>query len=125
MRPHSISIGLRFKRELEDKVLLPILGEQYGRVLENQEIQLAYERGRFVITYFQHQCPIAPKSWGRILSFRLEELIGVLGDDDPHIRELRTSSQRCGIYRPAMSAIPRELRNATAKRTLFAAAYPL
>ena len=28
------------KRELEDKVLLPILGEQYGTVLENQEIRL-------------------------------------------------------------------------------------
>jgi (1->4)-alpha-D-glucan 1-alpha-D-glucosylmutase len=33
------------KRELADKVLLPILGDQYGRVLENQELTLQFEEG--------------------------------------------------------------------------------
>src|SRR6185295_5981325 len=30
------------KAELADKVLIPILGDQYGAVLERQELQLAY-----------------------------------------------------------------------------------
>ena len=34
------------KRELENKVLLPILGDQYGTVLENQEIQIRFVDGR-------------------------------------------------------------------------------
>ena len=34
------------KRELESKVLLPILGDQYGTVLENQEIQMQFVDGR-------------------------------------------------------------------------------
>lgn len=78
------------KRELEDKVLLPILGEQYGTVLENQEIRLAYEEGGFVVTYFDHTFPIAPKSWAGILSFRLSELVETLGEEDEHILELHS-----------------------------------
>ncbi len=78
------------KRELEDKVLLPILGEQYGMVLENQDIRLRYEDGGFVVTYFDHKFPIAPKSWSGILSFRLSDLIGILGEGDGHILELQS-----------------------------------
>ena len=34
------------KQELEDKVLLPVLGDPYGAVLERQEIQLEYDTAR-------------------------------------------------------------------------------
>ncbi len=34
------------KAELADKVLIPVLGDQYGAVLERQELQLAYGTGR-------------------------------------------------------------------------------
>jgi (1->4)-alpha-D-glucan 1-alpha-D-glucosylmutase len=78
------------KRELEDKVLLPILGEQYGTVLENQEICLRYDAGGFVITYFDHKFPVAPKSWSRILSFRLPELVALLGAEDTQLQELQS-----------------------------------
>ncbi|HPV83883.1 MAG TPA: alpha-amylase family glycosyl hydrolase, partial [Nitrospira sp.] len=70
------------KRELEDKVLLPVLGEQYGAVLENQDIRLVYEGGGFVITYFQHRFPVAPQSWEGILSFRLDELTARVGEQE-------------------------------------------
>jgi (1->4)-alpha-D-glucan 1-alpha-D-glucosylmutase len=78
------------KRELEDKVLLPILGEQYGTVLENQDIRLAYEEGGFVVTYFDHTFPVAPKSWAGILSFRLPDLIETMGEEDEHVLELHS-----------------------------------
>lgn len=78
------------KRELEDKVLLPILGEQYGTVLENQEIRLVYEGGGFVITYYDHKFPIAPKSWTAILSFRLGELVDRLGAGNEQVLELQS-----------------------------------
>ena len=35
------------KDELADKILIPILGDQYGAVLERQELQLAYRDGAF------------------------------------------------------------------------------
>ncbi len=78
------------KRELEDKVLLPILGEQYGTVLENQEIRLVYDNGGFVITYYDHTFPIAPKSWTAILSCRLDELIDRLGKSNEQVLELQS-----------------------------------
>ena len=40
------------KTELHEKVLLPVLGEQYGRVLENQEITIDYEAGAFHARYY-------------------------------------------------------------------------
>jgi (1->4)-alpha-D-glucan 1-alpha-D-glucosylmutase len=62
------------KRELDNKVLLPILGDQYGAVLENQDMELLYEDSAFVLRYGDHHLPLAPRTWTRILSHRLEQL---------------------------------------------------
>lgn len=78
------------KHELEDKVLLPILGDQYGTVLENQEITLVYEEGEFSVRYSEHRLPVAPKSSVRILSLRLDELIAQAGAGDPYVEELQS-----------------------------------
>ncbi len=78
------------KPELRDKVLLPILGDQYGVVLENQELQLVYEAGGFVVRYYDHRLPIAPKTFALILGHRLPTLIGELGIHDPHVMELQS-----------------------------------
>ena len=76
------------KQELEDKVLLAILGDLYGIVLENQEITLAYEDGLFFVRYGEHRLPVTLKSWIRILQHRLEVLIEQAGAGDPHVQEL-------------------------------------
>ncbi|MBA5876114.1 MAG: malto-oligosyltrehalose synthase [Nitrospira sp. CR1.2] len=78
------------KRELNGKVLLPILGEQYGTALEQQDIRLACEDGGFVVTYFQHRLPIAPASWANILSFRIDQLAGTAREEHPAVQELRS-----------------------------------
>jgi (1->4)-alpha-D-glucan 1-alpha-D-glucosylmutase len=76
------------KSELEDKVLLPILSDQYGAVLENQEITLEYGEGRFLVRYYDHRLPIAPKTSVQVLTHRLEEFLERGGADDPHVQEL-------------------------------------
>jgi len=60
------------KEELADKVLLPILGDQYGRVLENGELKVNFEQGGFHLTYFETRLPINPRSYGPILKKALE-----------------------------------------------------
>ena len=45
------------KPELEDKVLLPVLGDAYGAVLERQEIQLEYDQGAFRARYHDTLLP--------------------------------------------------------------------
>src|SRR5438105_2034069 len=42
------------KEELFDKVLLPVLGDRYGAVLERGELQLAFADGAFAVRYFDH-----------------------------------------------------------------------
>ncbi|MBP2669980.1 MAG: Malto-oligosyltrehalose synthase [candidate division NC10 bacterium] len=75
------------KRQLANKVLLPILGDQYGRVLEKQELVLEYASGAFHLRYYDTQLPISPQSARHILAHRLEALGAALGESDPHVQE--------------------------------------
>jgi len=62
------------KSDLEDKVLLPILGDQYGRVLERGELQVRFEAGAFYLRYYDHEFPIAPGTYRHILQIALDKL---------------------------------------------------
>ena len=76
------------KDELENKVLLPILGDQYGQVLENQELNLRFEEGAFFIDYADKTFPVELTSYHRILKFRIDDLEKEIGKDHPHVQEL-------------------------------------
>jgi (1->4)-alpha-D-glucan 1-alpha-D-glucosylmutase len=60
------------KAELADKVLIPILGDQYGSVLERQELQLTYARGAFSVRYYDDVLPIAPDTYRTIFANALD-----------------------------------------------------
>ena len=49
-------------------VLVPILGDQYGRVLEKGELAVARTAGAFAVRYFEHELPVSPRT--------LDELLG-------------------------------------------------
>ncbi len=76
------------KDELENKVLLPILGDQYGKVLENQELNLSFNEGAIFVHYYDRRFPVAPISYAKILKFRLDELEKKMDKDHPHLQEL-------------------------------------
>src|SRR5438105_11961463 len=75
---------------LRDKVLLPILGEQYGRVLENQEIKLSYRGGAFYANYYETMLSVAPRTTTHILKFALEDLKQTLTDAHAAVLELES-----------------------------------
>lgn len=62
------------KSDLHDKVLLPILGDQYGRVLERGELQVRFDAGAFTLHYYNHVLPIAPGTYRYILEIALQNL---------------------------------------------------
>ncbi|HEY1770016.1 MAG TPA: malto-oligosyltrehalose synthase [Chthoniobacterales bacterium] len=64
------------KSELRDKVLIPILSDQYGRVLERGELQVRFENGRLFLCYFDHEFPIAPGTYRHVLQIALDQLRG-------------------------------------------------
>jgi (1->4)-alpha-D-glucan 1-alpha-D-glucosylmutase len=70
------------KPELENKVLLPILGDSYGAVLERQEITLHYVNGAFSAHYFNTVLPIAPGTYDRILELDAPALLAEIGETD-------------------------------------------
>jgi (1->4)-alpha-D-glucan 1-alpha-D-glucosylmutase len=57
------------RRDLTGKVLLPVLGDQYGIVLEKGEIALRFDadEGSFSAWYYEHRSPIDPRSYPAIL----------------------------------------------------------
>ena len=71
------------KPELEQKVLLPVLGDAYGAVLERQEITLEYGNGEFRARYHEHVFPIAPGTYGRILGVGQDRLLRDISADSP------------------------------------------
>lgn len=56
-------------RALTGKVLLPILGDQYGMVLERGEITLEFDAhtGGFALRYFEHRLPLDPRTYPMLL----------------------------------------------------------
>ncbi len=78
------------KPDLDEKVLLPILGDPFGKVLESGQIRLANGSGAFAIHYFDHRFPVAPRTWSRILRHRLPELEQALGAEAPELMEYQS-----------------------------------
>ncbi|MGQ0503822.1 MAG: alpha-amylase family glycosyl hydrolase, partial [Myxococcaceae bacterium] len=78
------------KEELEDKVLLPILGDQYGVVLERGEFKLRFESGAFFVDYFNHAFPVSPRQYGHVLTLGMEAVEKRLGGDNPDFVELQS-----------------------------------
>lgn len=62
------------------QVLLAILGKPYGDVLESGELRLSLEEGGFFVNYFDHKFPLDPKTYGLVLSHRLDRLEEELGE---------------------------------------------
>lgn len=80
------------KDELQGKVLVPVLADQYGTALEKGELKLAFdlEHGELSIFYFQHRFPIAPREYPRILGFNIERLQLKLGSTNEDLLELQS-----------------------------------
>jgi (1->4)-alpha-D-glucan 1-alpha-D-glucosylmutase len=76
--------------ELQDKVLLPVLGDPYGDVLEAGQIRLAVADGAFSVHYFDRRFPMAPHSYGKVLGHRPDERERVLGAESPDLREYQS-----------------------------------
>jgi len=78
------------KAELTDKVLLPVLGDQYGRVLEEQQISIEHDGGAFHCRYFETRLPLGPRTIRPILEPIIADLRRRGPDDAPDLLELES-----------------------------------
>ncbi|MBI5548176.1 MAG: malto-oligosyltrehalose synthase, partial [Deltaproteobacteria bacterium] len=75
------------KEELENRVLVPVLGDQYGTVLERGELQLVFEGGSFQLRYWDQRFPVSPRQYPQILKHRIETLHEQLPPGDVHYED--------------------------------------
>lgn len=78
------------KEELANRILLPVLGEPYGEVLEAGHIRLHYENGEFRLQVYDQRLPVDPKTYALLLTHRLAELRLTLPKDAAQLRELES-----------------------------------
>ncbi|MBS0201551.1 MAG: malto-oligosyltrehalose synthase [Planctomycetes bacterium] len=98
------------KKELADKVLLPVLGRQYGEALEDGELQLAHHEGAFFVVYFEQEFPLGPRTTIPLLAGRLEELRSRLGADHPDLTELESIITALDHLPPQAAREPAKVR---------------
>ena len=77
------------KEELRDRVLLAILGDQYGEVLERGELRLIFAAGSLALEYSNRVLPINPRHVSRVLAHNLDAFAARLGEDHAGVVELR------------------------------------
>jgi (1->4)-alpha-D-glucan 1-alpha-D-glucosylmutase len=75
------------KAELQAKLLLPILGDQYGNVLERGELRLEFTDGALRLRYFDNVMPINPREAPRVLGLAVGPVTARLGEDNPRLHE--------------------------------------
>ena len=54
--------------KLRQRVLVPILGDHYGRVLERGQLRLVRQDADFTVAYFEHQLPLSPRTLDEVLA---------------------------------------------------------
>jgi len=80
------------REELRNKVLLPVLGDHYGAVLERGDLALELnpERGELSVRYYEHRFPLDPATYPSVLGLDRERLAARLGREDGHFLELES-----------------------------------
>jgi (1->4)-alpha-D-glucan 1-alpha-D-glucosylmutase len=76
------------KADLANRILLPVLGEQFGRALEDSRISIGHRNGAFEVTYDDRAFPLAPGTWTPILEPAVARLANELGQSTRQYRKL-------------------------------------
>ena len=99
------------KDELQGKVLIPVLADQYGNELEKAQFKLVFDasRGEFSIFYHEHRFPIDPAEYHRVLTFQTDRLQEKLGTTNDDLLELQSISTAFG-HLPARRGLNPEKR---------------
>jgi (1->4)-alpha-D-glucan 1-alpha-D-glucosylmutase len=74
------------KEALQNKILLAVLGAQFGEVLERGELKLARRGGAFFVDYWERSLPANPRSIWKLLERAIARLHA--SEEDPRYREL-------------------------------------
>ena len=95
---------------LKNRVLFPVLGDQFGRVLERRELRVTYRDGGFFLNYFETQLPVAARTSTLVLRLALEAVRTRLAESDLHALELESIINALEHLPPRTETDPARLR---------------
>lgn len=75
-------------KDIQGKVLAPVLGDFYGRCLENGELQLKYTQSGLTINYYDFCFPLRIESYTQLITYQIERLERSLGREHPDFIKL-------------------------------------
>jgi (1->4)-alpha-D-glucan 1-alpha-D-glucosylmutase len=105
-------------RGIRGKVTLPVLGDQYGKVLEAGELRLQFDgaAGTFHVAYYDERFPIAARRYPQLLHataslldregatlFELADKFAVLGADDATLEQWAVRRQEAFALKGALA----------------------
>ncbi len=99
------------------KIVLPVLGDYYGQVLERGELALRFDReaGNFSVTYFDNAFPISPRDYPELLQRAAADAPEVRLGLDPLITRFRdalggpSGRKQWALRRERVNGLKREL----------------
>ena len=100
------------KGELRGKLLVPVLGEPYGKALEQGNLTLIADTtsGSFSVRYYGHHFPLDPRTYPVILNRRLDILEIRMGQDNPFLIELLSLITAFGQLSAPTETDPKKIR---------------
>jgi (1->4)-alpha-D-glucan 1-alpha-D-glucosylmutase len=109
-----------------NKVLLPVLGDHYGRILEALELSLRYADGMFTLHYHEHSFPLDPSSLSDLLckayAVSGSELLGFIAESCARLPRPHVARQGAGERRHRDKDVIRRLLAQTCREEPEAAA---
>jgi (1->4)-alpha-D-glucan 1-alpha-D-glucosylmutase len=78
------------KEELRNRLLLPLLGQPYGEMLESAQMRVEYHGGAFGLRLYNLLLPLDPKTYPRVIARNFERIKQALAADSPDVLELES-----------------------------------
>lgn len=107
------------KPDLANKVLLPILGDQYGAVLEEGHLQVEYSEGGFRLRVYDRNLPLTIRSCALILAPEINRMIDLLGQEHPDVQELISITNSMASLASTTEADPQRLDDRRRERDVL------
>ncbi len=94
------------RERLHGKVLLPVLGESYGTMLESGQLAVELAAGAFALRVYERRIPIDPRTYGLVLTPALDAAKAELPVDAAGVVELRSILTAVSHLPPRSEADP-------------------
>ncbi|GGY77022.1 hypothetical protein GCM10007071_25730 [Marinobacter zhanjiangensis] len=80
------------RRGMNNEVLIPVLGDHYGDVLDQKQLELAFDphEGTFSVHYYEHRFPIDPRQYPLILNRQPDRLKDCFGSEECALMEFQS-----------------------------------